>query len=74
MNMMDTIEEAVSVLALWEETIGRTSVNDRGPYKLRNLFEEDERVCSDKLPCVAFTGQVRSEAISTCPVVQSNEK
>jgi len=36
-------------------TLEQYQLNDHGQYELCNLFEGDELVCSDKLPCVAFT-------------------
>jgi len=36
-------------------TLEQYQLNDGGQYELCDLFEGDERVHSDKLPCVAFT-------------------
>jgi Uma2 family endonuclease len=35
-------------------TLEQYQLVDRGLYELRNLFEENDKVTSDKLPCVSF--------------------
>lgn len=36
------------------QTLERFELNDEQQYELRDLFENDDRVTTDKLPCVSF--------------------